>query len=361
MTVAPPLDAEPIFEPIFRADFSLDEDQQALADMFATFFSRESPPERVREAETATPAGFDAALWKQLAEMRVVAMGVPVEHGGDGAGLIELALLAEQWGRCLGPAPLAETIVAARLMARLAADHPAAATCLQRAIDGDLITLALQPAGRGVQLVPNAAVADAVLAVVGNDLVVARPDPKPDGVANQGHTALAWLDPLAHAPEVLASGPDVAAAVGAARRDWQLVMAAALTGMADGAQEIALQHAKNRIAFGVPIGSFQAVAHPLVDVAMNIESSRRLVRKAAWWADNGDTEHRELAPMAYNFAEHTAVHGTTVAVHTLGGVGFTVESDVQLYFRRAKGWTLVAGDPQLVLDEIADALYGATS
>jgi len=63
--------------------------------------------------------------------------------------------------------------------------------------------------------------------------------------------------------------------------------------------------------------------------------------------------------MAYHFAEHTAVHGTTVAVHTLGGVGFTVESDVQLYFRRAKGWTLVAGDPQAVLDEIADAMYGA--
>lgn len=352
--------------PIFHADFALDDDQQTVADMFATFFERESPPERVRDAETATPPGFDAQLWKQLGEMRAVAMTVPLEHDGDGAGLVELALLAEQWGRYLGPAPLAESVVAARLLARLAAEHEGAASTLRGALDGEIVTLALQPAGRGPQLVPNAAIADAVLAVRGDDLVVARPASKPAAVPNQGHTPLAWLDPLAHAADVVASGPSVAAAVHAARRDWQLVMAAALTGMAAGAQSIALEYAKDRVAFGVPIGSFQAIAHPLVDVAMNIEMSRRLVHKAAWWGDNpaADSseerhdEHGELVPMAYHFAEHTAVHGTTVAVHTLGGVGFTVESDVQLYFRRAKGWTLVGGDPQVVLDDVADALFG---
>jgi alkylation response protein AidB-like acyl-CoA dehydrogenase len=348
-------------EPILRADFSLDEDQQAVDDMFGSFFERESPPERVREAETATPPGFDAQLWKQLGEMRVVAMAVPAASGGDGAGHVELALLAEKWGRHLGPAPLAEPIVAARLLARLADSNPGAATALGRALDGELFTLALQPAGRGPLLVPNGAVADAIVAVHGDDLIVCRPDPAPAAVPNQGYTPLAWVDPLSHGPEVVASGPEVATAATAARRDWQLIMAAALTGMADGAQAIAVQHAKDRIAFGVPIGSFQAVAHPLVDVAMNVETSRRLVRKAAWWADEDDASHRELIPMAYHHAEHTAVHGTTVAVHTLGGVGFTVESDVQLYFRRAKGWTLVAGDPQLALDDIADALYGVTS
>lgn len=345
--------------PIFHADFTLSDDQQAVLEAFTAFFERECPPERVRDAE---PDGFDAELWKRLGEMRVVAMGVDAEHGGDGAGLVELCLAAEEWGRHLGPIPLAEAMTAARLLGR-AAGLGAPTEQLSSALDGaELVTLALHPVRPGQpQLVPAAAVADAVVALVGEQLVVAPVEQRPAIVPNQGRTPLAWFDVSSAATVTLAGGPAAASAFAEARREWQLVMAAALTGMASACVTIGVEHAKDRIAFGVPIGSFQAVAHPLVDAATNAETSRRLVRKAAWWADTDPAAQRELVPMAYHFAEHTAVHASSVAVHTLGGVGFTVESDAQLYFRRAKGWSLVGGDPNEQLDDVADALFGAAT
>ena len=340
--------------PLKQADFELSDDQSALRDVFATFFERECPPARVRENE---PTGFDRGLWDQLLEMRIVAMGVPEPVGGDGAGRVELVLLTEQWGRSLGPVPVADTVAAARLLAEFGPSD-----WLTAALDGSkLITLAHHPvvAGRP-QLVPAGAVADGVLGLVGDELVMATSDSRPERVANQGHTPLAWweLDGDGVTRDVIAAGPDAVGAFSEALREWRLLMAGALVGMTDGALRIAIEHAKERIAFGVPIGSFQAVAHPLVDVAMDLEVARRITLKAAWWADIDPDAARELIPMAYLSAEEAAVRSATVGVHTLGGVGFTVESDEQLYFRRAKGWTLAAGDPQSELDAIADGLWG---
>lgn len=340
--------------PIYHADFSLSEDEEAVRELFSTFFAKECPPERVRAAE---PDGFDHDLWTHLSGLNVVGMALAPEVGGDGAGLVELVLLAEAWGHAVAPVPIAEAVVAARLLGALAASSPDARAALDHALSGaSLTTLALHPVTVGQpQLVPAGAVADHALALV-EDAVVLAPA-RGTRVPNTGHAPLAWLHLAEGTP--VARGPEAVAAYRAALREWRLVMAGALTGMADATLSIAVQHAKERIAFGVPIGSFQAVAHPLVDVAMNVEMARRLTRKAAWWADQDAAQHRELIPMAYRFAEHTAIHGTAVGVHTLGGVGFTVESDVQLYFRRAKGWSLVAGDPDLALDEVALELFGA--
>ena len=135
-------------------------------------------------------------------------------------------------------------------------------------------------------------------------------------------------------------------------------MAAAQVGLAEGAHRIAVDFAKERVAFGVPIGSFQAVAHPLVDVAMAVTSARRLVWKAAWFSEHEPAEATRLVAMAYLFATRTANRSATVGVHTQGGLGFTLESDEQMFFRRAKGWALVGGDPTAELALIADQLYG---
>jgi alkylation response protein AidB-like acyl-CoA dehydrogenase len=210
------------------------------------------------------------------------------------------------------------------------------------------------------QLVPAGAVADAVVGLLGDDLVLCTTTGTRVGPANQGRAPLGWWDLSSVAERtVLCSGPAAVDAYETAQREWRILVAAALVGMGDGALSIAVEHAKDRIAFGVPIGSFQAVAHPLADVAIEVETVRRLVWKAAWWADADPTAMRHLIPMAYLAACETAVHSATVGVHTLGGVGFTVESDEQLYFRRATGWALIAGDPLDELDRIADALYGA--
>lgn len=337
-----------------RADYSLNDEQRALRDTFGSLLNKECPPDRVRAAEQT---GFDGDLWHQLVELGAVALGVSAERGGDGAGLVELALASEQLGRTLAPVPLVEASVAARLLARAGS---AAADWLRAVLDDDrLLTIALQPALPGTaQLVPAGAIADAVIALVGNRLVVATADDRPAHVANHASAPLADFDPAGARLETLLDGKEAIAAYEQALREWKLLTAAALVGVADGALELAADFARDRVAFGVPIASFQGVAHPLAECSIAVVGGRRLVWKAAWFADHEPGAEQHLVPMAFLNASRAAVKATTVGVHTQGGLGFTLESPMQLFFRRAKGWANVAGDPARERRLIADARYG---
>ncbi len=137
-----------------------------------------------------------------------------------------------------------------------------------------------------------------------------------------------------------------------------MLISAALIGLAKGALDISVQYANDRIAFGVPIGTFQALSHPLADVAGSVATGRRLVWKAAWYLDHEPDRAAANVSIAYLYACESANKSPSVGIHTQGGFGFTLESDMQLYFRRAKGWVLVAGDPDAELLAIADAMYG---
>lgn len=338
-----------------RAEYALEDEQRALRDAFSSFYARECPPSRVRDAE---PLGFDEKLWSRLVDMGAVGMAVPEAKGGDGAGLVDLALVAELHGRHLAPAPLLEATVGARLLA--AVDGPG----LDDVLAGNrLVTVALQPATAGrPQLVPAGAAADAVVALVGDELVLASLDPHLEPVGNQAHAPLAWWTPNGRPQDstVLASGAAAVAAFAQAQREWRLLMAAAQVGIADGALAIAVTFTKDRMAFGVPIATFQAVSHPLVNVAIDITGARRLVWRAAWFEDNEPGVEPQLVPMAYLHACATAAKASSVGIHAQGGLGFTMESDMQLHFRRSRGWANVAGDPKGVLSEVADVLYPAT-
>src|SRR5215510_15380720 len=177
----------------------LGEDQRALDEVFAAFFRRESPVAVVRGAE---PLGFDPALWAQFAELGGPGMGAPESVGGGGAGLGDLAVVADQLGQAIAPVPLIEHTVASRVLARF------------DALDDDLVsgaslaTLALRPATTdGWRLVPGGAVADVVVGIVGDDLVASR-DTAP-GTAPRNHAAMPIADrrPSASAA-VLATGAD---------------------------------------------------------------------------------------------------------------------------------------------------------
>ena len=337
-----------------RSDYSLTDEQQELRAVFTAFFARECPSTRVRAAE---PLGFDDALWQQLVELDVVRMALPTSRGGDGAGLVDLALVTEQQGAALAPVPLPEALTAARLLA--AVDAPA----LDAVRDGSVlaaIALVPQPPG-AAQLVPGAAVAGFVVGLDGDDLVQVVPAAPVGSTHNLGAAALGWCDLSAPGSQrtVLASGVRAREAFSTAVEEWKILMSAALVGLARSALELSVQYAKDRCAFDVPIGTFQAVAHPLADVAIAVEGGRRLVWRAAWFLDHDPTNARALVPMAYLHACETANRASTVGIHTQGGFGFTLESDMQLHFRRAKGWALVAGDPLQELVTIADACYGA--
>jgi alkylation response protein AidB-like acyl-CoA dehydrogenase len=108
----------------------------------------------------------------------------------------------------------------------------------------------------------------------------------------------------------------------------------------------------------VPIGTFQALSHPLADAAIGTETARRLARKAAWYVDHEPERAPRLAAMALLHASEVANRTTHLAIHVLGGIGFTLEASPQHFFRRAKGLVLVGGDPQQELQVIADLAYG---
>ena len=325
-----------------RHDVSLAPEQEELRAAFAALFEKESPPERVRAAE---PLGFDRDLWSTLVSTGALTMSLPESAGGDGGGLVEAALVAEQLGRRAAPVPLLEAVVAARVLA--AADS------------SRIVTLALQPVEAGArQLVPAGAVADVVVGLEGDELVAFDADDAPVAVANLGSAPLAWRTLSGPGTRtVLARGDDARARFAVAVREWKVLMAAAQTGLAQGALDLAVAYANEREAFGVPIGAFQAVAHALADVAVGIEGSRHLAWRAAWYSDHEPTVAAEPVLIASLHARDVANRAASVGIHVQGGFGFTLESDLQLYFRRAKGWSVVSGDAHDDLLALGDLRY----
>ena len=316
-------------------------EQQQLIDAFAAFYAKECPTERVRAAE---PSGHDADLWASLRNMGALEMAVNEQSGGWGASLLDMALVAEQHGRHLGPAPLFEGQVAARLLAR--AGGAAAAGALGRALgDGHLTTIALHPPRGGVlSLVPGGSVADEVIffdhgrlkSMAAADL--ARPIP------NIGSMPLADIAIDSAAVELL-SGDAAERLFESARDEWLVLMANSLVGLGSRAIELGVDYAKERCAFGVPIGSFQAVAHGLADAATAMEGSKLIAREAAWAAGEEVTRAKELACLSCGFSAEAAREASYRSLHYHGGYGFMVEFDIQLYFRRARAWPAVFGEP----------------
>jgi alkylation response protein AidB-like acyl-CoA dehydrogenase len=334
-------------------DLGLSEEQQALVESFASLLAKASTPEQVREAE---PGGFDEKLWRSLVDTGAVTMGVPEAAGGWGASLLDLALVAELVGRSAAPAPVVETQVAARLLARLG---EAGTATLEPVLAGDeLVTLAVRPPRAGTAgLVPAGAVCDAAVVPDGDRLLLVRPGEARQPVANLASAPLADL-PVGDATEV-AAGTQAVEAFEVALDEWLVLTAAAIVGSATTAHQIGCAYATERVAFGRPIGAFQGIAHPLADDATALDGARLLVHKAAWELDRGGSRGRELAAMAFAFASTAAERATYDALHVHGGYGFMLEYDVQLHYRRVRGWARVWGDADTATRRAADARFGA--
>ena len=322
------------------------EEQQALRGTLRDFFEKESPPSAVRAAE---PLGFDASLWRKVAELGLPSIAVPEERGGGGAGWVELAIAAEALGQYLAPVPLIEAAVANALLAELAGPSPSERVA----------TLALHPAAGGVaRLVPAGAVANLVVVLRGEELLLVTQQDKPVARPNLGAMPLADC-PLPGRAVVLARGPEAVAAHQGAVRRWRLLTAVALAGLAARALDIGLGYVLQRRAFGVLIGSFQTVQHRLADNATAVDGARLLAYKAAWALDAGLPSAGSLAEMAFLFAAETAFTTASESLHFHGGYGYTLEYDIQLYFRRAKAWPMLAGDRRAGYASLARSLYGA--
>jgi alkylation response protein AidB-like acyl-CoA dehydrogenase len=126
-----------------------------------------------------------------------------------------------------------------------------------------------------------------------------------------------------------------------------ILMAGALVGLATRSLEIGVEYVKERKAFGVPIGSFQAVSHGLADAATALDGATLLAREAAWSADVEPGRTPELGPLAFGFCTETAREASYRSLHYHGGYGFMLEYDIQLYFRRARGWPAQFAEPDV--------------
>ena len=335
-----------------RQDYTVEEIGQEVLVAFGDFFRDQCPTSVVRAAE---PLGFDQHLWDRLVEMGTTTMGLPESAGGDGAGVVELALVAEEFGRAVAPVPYIEHVVTSRALA--SASNPALDQVLAGAADGShivaLASFPIQPGSR--QLVPAGAVARSVLGLAGDDLVLySRPQP-PAHVRNQGHTPLAWWDFDSTSDRIVVARGDQARTIFTRAHDERMVlMASALVGMTESALALTVEFTKTRETMGVLISTLQGVAFPLTDIATNIAGARNIARKAAWFLDNAPDERPELPAIAMVYSSQTATHGTTNAAHFQGVLGFTLEADVSLYFLRSKGWSALAGDPSAHLVDIGD-------
>ncbi len=331
-------------------NFELTDDQAMMRDMFARFLDEHSSIARVRVA--AANGGFDGALWQGLAEQGALVIRVPEEAGGLGLGLFDACLLMEEAGRTLVSGPLAEALVAARLMAQAGA--------LSDTVVGgqSIVTIAMQDiAAQPQQWVAGGAVADAVIARRGADIVMVT---VPKGAAKAEHnlaaTPMAQVDFTALDATTLTL--DVTA-FNAALEEWKLLIAAQLAGLAAQSLKLAAAYASERKQFGQFIGQFQGISHPLADLVCEADGGRMLVYKAIRNIADGDAEAAATISIAAWWNATAAARCVAQALHTFGGYGLTTEYDIHLYNLRAKALPLMLGDPADLLNEAGRRLYAS--
>jgi 3-oxochol-4-en-24-oyl-CoA dehydrogenase len=257
----------------FEMRLSLPEDSVPVKEMFERFFATESTPARVRAAE---PVGFDAELWKELVALEVPFMRLSGDAGGSDMSLFDACLMMEQAGRRLAPAPLAESLVALRILGEVGGEVARDWIAKVRN-EGAVLTLALRSVEDGKpQLVPAGAVATGILTFDGSVLAIEVPSAALDAPHTLGGAALGAFTPGQGERQVLSSNADAQQIWEAGIEEWKLLTSAALIGLSREAVEMAAVYACEREAFGQPIGTYQGIAHPLSNDIIDADGAAML-------------------------------------------------------------------------------------
>jgi alkylation response protein AidB-like acyl-CoA dehydrogenase len=355
-------------------NFDFSDEQKQLRDEARKFLSQQCPPKAVRTVLDGK-APYDKALWKGLAEMGFLGVAIPEAYGGTGAGHLELCVIAEEMGRALAPVPFSSTVYLAAEALLLAGSEAQKRKWLPLIAKGEAIgTLALfegrgNPSPGAIKLgadngllkgtkkpVPDGAIAHfaIVAARTGSsgretDISLFLVDLNSEGVAVN---ALTNLDPSRGQAEIAFTNCK-AEPLGRAGEGWALVTqvldrAAVLiafeqVGGADRALEMGRDYALDRIAFGRPIGSFQAVKHMLADMYVSATLARSNCYYGAWALSTDASELPEAAASARISATQAFQHCAKNNIQVHGGMGFTWEFDCHMYYRRANALALSLG------------------
>ena len=374
-------------------DLDFSDEQQQLRETVRRLCAEYAPISAVRAMEDDA-TGYPAELWKQLGEVGVNGLLIPEDFGGSAQSMVDAAIVYEELGRALAPSPhFASAIVSASALLAAASDAQKK-TWLPKIASGEAILAPawLEPNGgfgpKGVQLEAKAAGDGFVLSGVKRHVAFASAATRLLVLARTGAGArdvdLFLVDPHAHGvtltqqrslaadaqykvefANVRVAASDRIGAAGSGWNTWDTVMhdaiillAAWAMGGAERALEITVQYAKERKQFDKPLGAFQSISHYLADAATAVDGGKTLVYEAAWARATGRKIAR-LAPMAKLFACQTYRDVTAMCQQVWGGVGFTIEYDIQLYFRRAKQLQITWWDtPYLEELVAADVLDG---
>ena len=308
------------------------------------FLAGECPPDAVR-ALWASETGRSRALWKQLAEVGLAGLLVPEAHEGMGLSEVDFVLLCEEVGRAALAEPvIATAAVAAPLIAELGGEL--AARWLKPLAVGEAIVAVGHPVS---PFVDDAHVADLLLLERDGELhAVAPGDVSARRAARERSRAARGNGDFEPRPETcVAAGGQARRLLDAALDRGALAAAAQLIGVCDRLIAIAVDYTSQRVQFGVPIGSFQAVKHALADVKVKLEYARPLVYRAADSVARGLPQRAVHVSMAKVAASEAALRGARAALQAHGAIGYTWEQDVHIWMRRAWSLDYVLGQPAL--------------
>jgi alkylation response protein AidB-like acyl-CoA dehydrogenase len=303
-------------------DFDLTEDQKEIKRVAHELLAARSPWAKVREA--AERGAYDRALSAELVGLGWPGIAVSEEHGGQGLGTIELAVLAEELGYACAATPLVPAAATA-----LAIDAAGSDAQRERWLPG--LGAGELSAGLGVRdLVADGESADVILLLDGDGASLL------EGAEASGIDA---IDPTRRYASLSAGGGGAEAGeplgAGAAER-VRIILAAELLGVCQRALEMTLEYVKDRKQFGVPVGSFQAVAHRCAQMLRDTESVRSATYFAAWAAESDPERLPEAAALAAAAAADAGREVTGSAIQAHGGIGFTWEADVHWLYKRAQ-------------------------
>jgi alkylation response protein AidB-like acyl-CoA dehydrogenase len=371
-------------------DLDFTAEQDLLRDAVRGVCAKHASLDVVRKME-GDPLGYPEHLWTQMSETGLLGLTLPERWGGSEMSMLDAVVVYEELGRALAPSPhFVSSVMSGGVIASAGTDAQRERWLPQIAAGETVLTPAWLEPGRGfgplgVQLsasadgdgwrlsgtkrhVEFAAAADRllVLARTGPEpeaVMLALVDLRSDGVTLQPQATVASGSQCrvdfegAHVPaDSVVGEPGEAWSVwDQVMRDGIVLLAAQAVGGARYALDITVQYAKDRFQFDKPLGAFQAIAHYLSDAVTRVDGAETLVWEAAWARSTGRPVAR-LAPMSKLFACQTFRDVTAMAQQVFGGVGFTVDYDIQLYFRRAKQLQLSWWDSRHLEELVAAAL-----
>ncbi|HSS33481.1 MAG TPA: acyl-CoA dehydrogenase family protein [Solirubrobacterales bacterium] len=362
--------------------FDLTDEQQAIKATAKDFLASRFKSERIREI-AASQSGFDADGWQQMAELGWAGLALPEEWGGQGLGIVELAILFEEMGYALAPSPLFSNTIVGLALSLCGSDdqrerylRPLAEGALRgtpalwgagsTATPGAYVMEA-QADGDGVVLngekvlVMDAASADFFL-VATSDGHRHLVDRDADGVSVSEEPS---IDSTRRLSTVRFDGVRVAAAdtLPAQGHEYEAVLdrlcvalAAESTGVAQRSLDMAVEYAKDRQQFGRPIGAYQAVSHRCAQMLLETENARSTFYGAAWAADAEPESLPLAASMAKAYASDAGWRVPDASIQVHGGIGFTWEHDLHFFLKRGRANAALFGDAKWHRERVAAAV-----